>query len=526
MKQRTAVLLGAGASADAGLPLTFQLAERLVTRANQPDPNQWRGTQNWVRALNFVYGAQIGFQAEDGSNPLQAVNIERLISALRLLQNADEHEVAPFVASWKPGALGVGTPSVDEHLGEQAIKAVGKAVLEDRVFFERSGFTQAISQIARAAVGSRSPEPFREAERQILQGLSSLLSDIKTVEYLLPLVRLAEEQENGLDVLTLNYDLTVEAVAKQNGVTVCNGIENWEPGKDLLFNAGRGGINLYKMHGSLDWVLEHAGSGIVPPKISVGHDSFDEDDYGYGQERLPWIVVGDREKLSTDGPMLNLMRAAEDALSTASNLVIVGYSFGDRHVNNMVRDWMLGEPARTLVLVDIDWTGRELGAFCDSLISIYGASERGQRESRIVLIEGTAAEKLGAALVATPIKLDSVEVALDTQLLESGNIRASLTLAGSDLLNVSIHLEDGKSDRGWGNGVNTFSSEAELLEAPLNHFGGGSSWRTANFDRWIAGSDVAVFAAPPENLDAVVVVHGRRADSKESQQFRVSIRKQ
>ena len=524
MKQRTAVLLGAGASADAGLPLTFQLAERLVERANQPDPDRWGATPNWVRALNFVYGTQIGFQAEDGSNPLQAVNIERLISALRLLQNAGEHEVAPFVATWKPGALGVGTPSVDERLGEQAIKAVGKAVLEDRVFFERSNFTQAISQIARSAVGGRSPEPFNEAERQILQGLSSLLGDIKSVDYLSPLVRLAEAQEGGLDILTLNYDLTVETSAEQNGVVVCNGIESWEPGKDLLFNAGKGGINLYKMHGSLDWVLEHAGSGITPPKISVGRDSFDEDDHMYGRERLPWIVVGEREKLSTDGPMLNLMRAAEDALSNASNLVIVGYSFGDRHINNMVRDWMLGDPARTLVLVDIDWTGRELGVFCDSLISVYGASERGQRESRVVLIEGTAAEKLGTALVATPIELSSTEVTVEPQLLESGNVRAALTLAGSDLLEVSIHLEDGKSERGWGKGVNTFSSESELLKAPLNHFG-GDSWRTANFDRWIAGSEIAVFAASPESQDAVVVVHGRRADSRESQQFRVSMRK-
>lgn len=523
MKQRTTVLLGAGASADAGLPLTFQLAERLVTLANQPDPNQWRGTPNWVRALNFVYGAQIGFQAEDGSNPLQAVNIERLISALRLLQNADEHEVAPFVASWKQGALGVGTPSVDEHLGEQAIKAVGKALLEDRVFFERSGFTQAISQIARAAVGSRSPEPFREAERQILQGLSSLLSDIKTVEYLLPLVRLAEEQEDGLDILTLNYDLTVEAVAKQNGVTVCNGIENWEPGRALLFNAGRGEINLYKMHGSLDWVLEQAGNGIEPPKISVGVESLDERDYSYGRERLPWIVVGDREKLSTDGPMLQLMRAAEDALSHASNLVVVGYSFGDRHINNIIRDWMLGDPARTLVMVDIDWTQRAMSEFCGSLISVYGANKRHKRESRIVFLEGTAANCLEQALDATPFELKPNHVVVESTSEQGGCVRATLSLSGADLKSVSIRMEHVPADRSQRtNRTGVFSSSEEwLLSRSEPEY--RSNFNTVNLNIWRSGDEVSVCFSGPTAQGAELVVSGQRLDSSDGEEIRLPI---
>lgn len=82
--RRITLLLGAGASVDAGLPLTVQLAERVLHEANSDSG------RNWVRALNFVYGSMVGYQSEDGSNPLQAVNIERLISAIRLLSRSQE----------------------------------------------------------------------------------------------------------------------------------------------------------------------------------------------------------------------------------------------------------------------------------------------------------------------------------------------------------------------------------------------------------------------------------------------------
>lgn len=91
MVRRTIVLLGAGASRDAGLPLTSQLAEMLVARFNRQSPRL-----PFVQALNFVYSAMIGHQGEDGSDPLRAVNIETLISAVRLLQQRESHEVAPF----------------------------------------------------------------------------------------------------------------------------------------------------------------------------------------------------------------------------------------------------------------------------------------------------------------------------------------------------------------------------------------------------------------------------------------------
>ena len=61
------MLLGAGASADASLPLTH-LAEKLVRRSNETDTPVFGLRSNWVSALNFVYGSMVGPQAEDGNS--------------------------------------------------------------------------------------------------------------------------------------------------------------------------------------------------------------------------------------------------------------------------------------------------------------------------------------------------------------------------------------------------------------------------------------------------------------------------
>lgn len=238
MTGRVAVLLGAGASADAGLPLTVSLAERVVKAANSGED----ANADWVRALNFVYGSMVGYAADDGSNPLAAVNIERLISALRLLQSAKNHEAAPFVASWKPGALGLGSPSTPNYLGSQVISALFPT--RSRRGPSDSNVTAAIARLARAATQTPGSGPFRAAEEQILFRLRDILGAVQTVEYLTPLAQLAHDQPGGLDVLTLNYDLTIEELADHAGTPIDRGIERWAPGVELTFDHVDGRLNL------------------------------------------------------------------------------------------------------------------------------------------------------------------------------------------------------------------------------------------------------------------------------------------
>ncbi|MFC4242961.1 SIR2 family protein [Gryllotalpicola reticulitermitis] len=402
--RRVAVLLGAGASADAGIPLTSELAEKVVGAANA----EAGVAQPWVRALNFVYGAMVGYQAEAGGNPLGAVNIERLISAVRLLQARDTHEAAPFVAAWKDGAFAFGSTPYDALIDRRVTAAISNSHLR----VGNHALIEAISAVARRAVHPDSAPIFRQVERHVLQGIRTALCAPSRVDYLEPLLQLAREQDGGLDVVTLNYDLLVETLAADaDDVSVDTGIARWRPGQRLTFDPAPGKVNLLKLHGSLSWANDHSESSewsVNAPVIREVPDGVQSDGSGSSsrEQKLPWIVVGDREKLSTDGPTLALLRAAEDVLDRASHLVIVGYSFGDRHINSMIRDWMLASESRTMTVLDLYWPDRKgvpdaRSEFLEQYLERVGGRQQ-KRTPRILPLRGTARDRLAAALSAVP----------------------------------------------------------------------------------------------------------------------------
>ena len=50
------------------------------------------------------------------------------------------------------------------------------------------------------------------------------------------------------------------------------------------------------------------------------------------------MVFGAGEKHRSDGPFLDLLMEAKRSLSEALELVVVGYSFRDDHVNHLISD--------------------------------------------------------------------------------------------------------------------------------------------------------------------------------------------
>jgi hypothetical protein len=92
--QRIAVLLGAGASRGAGLPLTHELTEQVITRLAKAEPKL-------SPVLNYVCSAIIGHAGTSGQNPLNSLNIERVVSSIRLLAERGNHEAAPLRLPWR-----------------------------------------------------------------------------------------------------------------------------------------------------------------------------------------------------------------------------------------------------------------------------------------------------------------------------------------------------------------------------------------------------------------------------------------
>jgi hypothetical protein len=202
-----------------------------------------------VRALNLVCGAMVGYHSRRGGSPREAVNVETMISALRLLKQRDVHEVAPFVVSWNDMTDRFSLPRYSQH-GHELQREVGRIVSDEHP--SGKGLENLIRVIARDVVDSSSDTSlFGELEEAIAVRVRRILLGHGSVEYLGPLLAAAKAQDGGMDVATLNYDLTVEHAADLHGVTVDRGPEDARPGTALNFSEDAA-VRLFKLHGSID----------------------------------------------------------------------------------------------------------------------------------------------------------------------------------------------------------------------------------------------------------------------------------
>src|SRR5262245_14379685 len=94
---REMVLLGAGASVEAGIPGAYDMTRQMVERFSQ----QYHLAE-YSRVLRFAVGGLLFQQGVANRNPYAGVNIEEVFNAIELLAARNELEAAPFVGSWHP----------------------------------------------------------------------------------------------------------------------------------------------------------------------------------------------------------------------------------------------------------------------------------------------------------------------------------------------------------------------------------------------------------------------------------------
>ncbi|TFC06887.1 hypothetical protein E3O42_00390 [Cryobacterium adonitolivorans] len=447
MSHTVAILLGAGSSFDAGLPLTNELAKRLVEDVNR----QSGEVHDVTKALNFVYGAMVNHASQQGRNPLDAVNVERLFSAVRLLRSRFDHEAAPFVTNWNQAISNIDRPR--SPYSDRDLMEVINSNLGSR---SRGGdLTRMIQSIAYPRAGSASNNVFAKLNDALILRTCRILNDLKSVEYLQPLADLATSQKGGLTIATLNYDLTIETFAKQAGVPVTTGIEGWEVGAKTLSRPVDGQINLLKLHGSINWCWTRS-EGRPTDFRRISAKSIKEIDDPV-LNRSPVMVIGDREKLETEGPTIALLTAFERSLDNIDRLVVVGYSFADDHVNRIVTGWLNGGGHRKLVVLDPGWPAGNNFPSGDYRAQLHrlatskaGGPNNGDWPVRVSVIRKSAADGLAAALVEDP---EAPVIAVQAVIChaESGQSILRLTNRGASLSQITLTVA-GSSYSSFGQG--------------------------------------------------------------------------
>lgn len=340
--QQTVVLLGAGASQEAGIPATFEMTEKLVERVDH-----WsRPGDVTASALHFVCASLMAHDAAtEGQSPFTGLDVERVFTAVELLAERNKLEVTPFVASWHPAvdAWDTRPKSAPPFFNSQLQQAIASSP-------SFGGAGKLITDLIDARTGSAADgSTYRRLAEEMLAQLRELVATTpKDVGYLTPLAEASKH--HALTVATLNYDLSIEQSAEAVGVPCETGVESWlRTGRWQWPSAG---VRLLKLHGSIDWIWAETQDrpGHMPQRVIFLAHELEED-----HEWQPALVFGQRGKLRAEGPFLSLLGELETLMGQAKRLVIIGYSFRDDHVNEVIQRWTSEDIGRTITVVDPHW---------------------------------------------------------------------------------------------------------------------------------------------------------------------------
>lgn len=252
--------------------------------------------------------------------------------------------MAPFIEAWKP--------EVEQLDRPRWPGSVGRNLSEALVRGDNSAIERALKEAIQAETGKGAGRVFVELLKQMIMALRKVvhIATADKVSYLNPIVDLAR-RAGTLAVATLNYDRSIELACEAAEVPLETGIASWSRSGRL--EPPSAGVYLLKLHGSVDWRVEMkhppaSGTAMAQTVVEVTDDPLND-------SRTPALIFGQRGKLRSQGPFLELLAEFDRALRSATQLVAVGYSFRDEHVNELIRSWINGGSRRHLTVVDPDF---------------------------------------------------------------------------------------------------------------------------------------------------------------------------
>lgn len=343
-----AVLLGAGASADAGIPTTATMTQEIRALLQWPRRNPLL-----FDYVSHILDADVARRrnAAKPSEVVPVVDIERLFASVELLIDRHDQPWSPFVGTWSSGlesfASSGDRPNRRHHEETRLNTAINTALHQvSRGNFRNQNLGDSIKRVIDAALESIDIPDVSVAltrlRHEMIESLAEILVPRNDVSYLGEFATLAEAQ-GAVTVATLNYDRTVELAAEALGATCDTAIETWLVDEHAWPSNG---IRLLKLHGSIDWVL---GVGDGPLPLTTVRPLEDQE-----RATRPAIVFGEGGKLRSEGPYLELLHRWTRALEESDRLLIVGYSFRDDHVNEGIARWFNQAENRRIVLLAPD----------------------------------------------------------------------------------------------------------------------------------------------------------------------------
>ena len=306
---------------------------------NHDDWTEYKELYNHVKSA-IHYSA--GLNGRFGNRVIY--NIETLVNTLYELERNEDHPLYPFIGSWnfRFAALAGG------------------------------GFSRV-----------------REFRIKILGQLKKWMcpEDTKKAEYYDGLKRLQRDLNFSLRVFSLNYDTCVERLSEES-FAVETGFGGYGPQHGWDWERFEhtdqkrlADIVLYKLHGSINWKRDGDSQQIFSVEQTETVDAVQME-----------IIFGKDFKLEVADPYLFYTYQFRMHTIDAALIVVIGYGFGDVHINKILSQGLRAEGGCNLMVVCN--CAAENVKRCQTHIS-QSLELKEQGVSNVVVVEGSAREFLG-----------------------------------------------------------------------------------------------------------------------------------
>ena len=315
-KDKIIILLGAGASCDAGIKNSYQM----ITEIESSLKDSWK---DYSELYNYIHSSHYHLERIKGTEAKNIYfNIESLVGLLDAIIriSTKEVDIYPFIGSWEKELLTVAGLRLEKA---QEFK---KLILEK---MKNSWL---------------SPEQFIAN--------SSYYKKIKELGYNYP-----------LKIFSLNYDMSVEKNLESSEILLERGFNEqriwdyrlYEPSEEKEIN-----YFLYKLHGSLDWKRDSENRLTYTDNISNVDPLKME------------IIFGVQNKLQSYDPYLFYFYSFREACIDAELIIVSGYGFLDKHINDNITSSIKLDPNKKLLVNVFE---KDLDKFKNDTITKLGIQE-------------------------------------------------------------------------------------------------------------------------------------------------------
>ncbi|MEW6201623.1 MAG: hypothetical protein AB1546_06590 [bacterium] len=161
---------------------------------------------------------------------------------------------------------------------------------------------------------------------------------------------------SNVDIFTLNHDKDLESYLRKKGVHFVDGFEEIQDEAFFRWNAdlfdyGGSKIRFFKLHGSINWFwfrrdMKSAYSVLIPKGGFWNKNPFFSD--------RPIILLGTFNKMLDylGGIFIELYGQFHNSLKITENLIVCGYGFRDKGINQEIVNWVNSSTNNMMIIVE------------------------------------------------------------------------------------------------------------------------------------------------------------------------------